>query len=677
MTTAKSNVTVTDLRLALQKRLDEMAKTGLFEVEVDKDVLWNMYLDSFPAGTNELYKERREYDCNCCKQFIRAVGNVVTINSKNQLETIWDIKIGGYYQPVVEALNQYVGSKPIKDKFFHFERNAGTPKSVVLLEEGKTQRWDHLSVSIPQGYFLPNSQIATRLNDFRGNKDVLLRSLQELSLDSAEVVLELIAQNSLYRGDEHKRTVQTFAKLKGEFQKLSEEEQDNFAWKKSIELGAAGKFRNTAIGTLLIDLSSGLELEDAVRKFESVVAPSNYKRPTALVTKAMIEKAQATVEELGLVDSLQRRYAVVEDVSINNVLFADRSARKAMNAFDDLKAEVKTPAKNFDKVEEISADDFIKNVLPKANSLEVMVETRHNNNFMSLIAPKYKDAPSLFKWDNGFSWSYNGEVTDSIKERVKAAGGNVTGDLRVSLSWYNPDDLDLHVTEPGGNVICFSNKVNRNTGGNLDVDMNAYGKSDAHNPVENVTWPSESKMKEGVYSVKVNNYNLRLRDRVGFEVELEYKGQVFNFVYPNAVGNNKDVQVVQFKYSRAKGIEIIESIGHTKQSKDMWGVKTENFQKVNLVMLSPNHWDDLSIGNKHLFFVLEGCENPDATRGFYNEFLKEELTPHRKVFELLSGKMKAENSSPQLSGIGFSSTQRNSVLVRVSGAFNRTLKVVF
>lgn len=44
----------------------------------------------------------------------------------------------------------------------------------------------------------------------------------------------------------------------------------------------------------------------------------------------------------------------------------------------------------------------------------------------------------------------NGSVADSFKEKVKAAGGNVDGFMRCSLHWFNYDDLDLHVTEPGG-----------------------------------------------------------------------------------------------------------------------------------------------------------------------------------------------------------------------------------
>jgi hypothetical protein len=94
-------------------------------------------------------------------------------------------------------------------------------------------------------------------------------------------------------------------------------------------------------------------------------------------------------------------------------------------------------------------------------------------------------------------------------------------------------------------------------------------------------------------------------------------------------------------------------------------------------MHSPNHWDDKAVGNKHYFFMLEGCQNDDKARGFFNEFLSSDLDKHRKVLEMVGAKMKTDESEHQLSGLGFSSTMRNSVLVKVSGAVTRTLKVVF
>jgi hypothetical protein len=96
-----------------------------------------------------------------------------------------------------------------------------------------------------------------------------------------------------------------------------------------------------------------------------------------------------------------------------------------------------------------------------------------------------------------------------------------------------------------------------------------------------------------------------------------------------------------------------------------------------MVMHSPNHWDEHETGNKHWFFILDKCKNDERTRGFYNEFLSNELTEHRKVFEVLGSRMKTEKCDNQLSGVGFSSTQKNSILCKVSGSFARTIKINF
>ena len=87
-------------------------------------------------------------------------------------------------------------------------------------------------------------------------------------------------------------------------------------------------------------------------------------------------------------------------------------------------------------------------------------------------------APSLFTWENRFSWSYAGDFADAIKERVRKVGGNITGDVCCRLAWSNYDDLDLHMWEPGNYHIYYGNKGHRSpNGGMLDVDANAGGGS--------------------------------------------------------------------------------------------------------------------------------------------------------------------------------------------------------
>lgn len=50
--------------------------------------------------------------------------------------------------------------------------------------------------------------------------------------------------------------------------------------------------------------------------------------------------------------------------------------------------------------------------------------------------------------------------------------------------------------------------------------------------------------------------------------------------------------------------------------------------------------------------MLDDCKNPEPVRGFFNEYLNSELTPHRKVFEVLADKMKTPYQEHQLSGLG-------------------------
>jgi len=673
-------------KTAVGGQFETLRKQPLFRADVTGDDLWNTYINSFPPGTNPLVRVRTEHDCSCCRQFIRAVGNAVAVVN-GKVVSIWDVEIPGEpaYQVVADAMAKLVKDKAIDNIFLHTERSAGTEKSFEQVLD-KVQTWNHFHVQIPNDFVCRGVDIGPKRSEARALYDVMLRSLTEITDEAVDTVLDLIAQNALYRGTEHTFVVDSFRKLKAEFRKLEQRqattaEKSAFVWSKINTVPASvAKVRNTSIGTLLIDLSEGLELEQAVRKFDAVMAPANYKRPTALVSKKMIENAKATLESLGLISALDRRYARLADINVNDIIFADRTARKSMiegDVFDVLASETKvgrTPS--LDRVDEIPVDKFMSEIVPRAQSVEIMVENRHISNLVSLIAPVDPTGGKLFKWDNNFSWSYNGDVADSIKERVKRAGGNVTGDLCCRLAWFNYDDLDLHMRQPNGEHIYFGHREDRSSGGKLDVDMNAGGGT-TREPVENIFYTSRRKMPEGVYELFVNNYHKRESTNVGFEVEIDYLGTVRRFVYDKAVGSTKNVPVAKFRYTHAGGIEFLDSLPSTESSKTVWNVKTGDFAKVNVLMRSPNYWGDRGVGNQHYFFMLDGCQNDGTARGFYNEFLSEALTPHRKVIEMVGAKMRTEESVDQLSGLGFSTTQRADVIARVKGSFTRNVKIVF
>lgn len=656
-------------KTAVAAQFKRMSTHPLFVTDTDNDVLVHTYLNAFPEGTNPIFRERTEHDCSCCKSFIRTVGNCVAVID-DTLISIWDIDIAGEpaYQAVADAMSAYVKSCAIRDLFMHYEAHVGIDKNFEQMLSG-TKTWEHFFVNLPANVVKTKSSIDTLLGKARAIHDVTKRSLDEITLDAIDTVLELIAQNSLYRGEEHRNAVQTFKTMK------ERHAQGAFVWQTCAVHGAAGAIRNTVIGSLLTDLSNGVDLERAVKSFEHKVAPANYKRPTALVTESMVQNAKATIEALGLTSALERRHARLSDVTVNNVLFADRSARKAMGAdlFDGIATKAGAP-KNLDKVEDVTIEKFIADILPKADSIEVMLKNDQCGNLVSLIAPSDPTAGKLFKWDNNFSWSYNGEVADSIKEKVKAAGGNVTGDVCCRLAWDCSDDLDFHMYEPNFDRIYFAKRQSR-CGGRLDVDANG---SDGlrENPVENIVYRDKSTMPNGTYMLKVHQYRRRGEPTEGFEVEIEIEGRVIGVAYAGVVKQSAFIDVA--KITVEKGAITVEPLlPATTSVRTVWGVQTNTFQRVSTMMLSPNHWDGQGVGNKHYFFMLDGCKHDGFTRGFFNEFLKSDFEPHRKVFEVVGSKMRVPQAVEQLSGLGFSSTQRNSLICRVKGSFSRIINITF
>lgn len=658
----------------------------LFEVNVDKDELWNLYLDSFPAGTNEIYRERREYDCSCCRHFMKSFGNVVVIED-NKIYTIWEFDSGSaVFQPVVDALDRFIKSHVVSDVYVSKLIKIGTDYNFEATEGGKTNRYDHFYIELPDKFITINSrsegEIKGRLRDVR---NVFKRSLDEISEESILTVLELIASNTLYKGEEWKAVLQQFLKYKKEYDGVLPEQKDNYAWEKSTKAGPViGKIRNHSIGTLLVNISEEMDLDTAVKKYEQIVAPSNYKRPKAIYTKKMLEDAKKKIEELGYMPSLERRFATLDDISINNILFCNTDAQSRISGADDVFAsmekDIAVNPKKFSKVEEVPAEDFVKNVLPTAKEIEVFLENRHSANMVSLIAPKNADAPTMFKWNNGFSWAYAGNITDSdIRENVKSAGGAVDGVLRFSIQWndmgdWDRNDLDAHCKEPSGFEIYFGDTFSRRTRGKLDVDIR-YPK-DGMVAVENITYPNKDSMQKGKYLFLVHQFANR-GGKNGFRAEIEFDGNIYRFDYQKELRQNESVPVAEVTFD-GQNFAIKELLPSNMSVREVWGVKTNQFVPVSVVCYSPNYWNEQNgIGHRHYMFMLKGCINPEMPNGMFNEYLKEELMQHKRVFEALGSKCHVEDCDDQLSGLGFSATKRNDLIVRVKGSIERVIKIKF
>jgi len=662
------------LKAQIQARFAELTASGapLFYIDINREEIFAQYL----AGWADDPVEQQSHNCNCCKSFLRQYGGIVAIVD-NKVQSIWDITPDELYAEAIKNVRNYVKSRPITDVFVNPFAKCGTDKNVD--SKNNDVIWNHFFIELPKQYVNKNvDAIPSWQSNLRDIKAVFKRSLDELTPDAVQTVLELTAQGSLYKGNESVGVLTEFQKLQREYKTIPAELKDNYAWATAQKISPSlAKIRNTAMGTLLIDLSAGVDLDIAVSAFERMVAPTNYKRPKALVTPKMVEEAQAKLIELGYLESLERRFVQPTDLNINNMLYVDKSSTLS-NVFDEMKKDTQVNPRTLAKTEEIGINDFIANVLPNTKALYVLLENSHLNNMMTMVTA-VNGAPTLFKWGNPFSWTYTGGITDSIKERVKQAGGNVNGELRVSLSWHNYDDLDLHVREPGGDIIMFNTYKKPSIApstGQLDVDMNA-GSGTSREPVENIVWTDPSRMNEGRYKVIVHQFAQRERNSIGFEIQVECRGEVFELAFQSNPRDKEYQTIIEFDYSRTNGIKVVGDVKSNIMDKEKWNLKTNRFHKVKNVMLSPNFWNGEDKGNKHHFFILENCASDEQTRTFFNEFLKEELVVHKRFFEVLGNKLVIAPTTHQVAGLGFSETQRNQVIVRVEGSFQRVLRVKF
>lgn len=700
----------------IQAHFAEMCKTSkLFRVNLSGQEIWDLYLKSFEQDPIFRDPNSTSHNCNHCNNFIRRYGNIVSVSEDYKITTIFDVVTDEEFTPVVKALCKAITSAAIAEVFFETfdELNSlpyescsktntlfqlGTDKNTKRYTKEEAEKFgvvkpneirvfNHLHLFVPS-LFVDNSgkSIESIMGEFRDAKNVFQRAMETISLDTLHLVKDLINQGSLLDGATHLHKIEKIIPLKQQYDNLSASERDNWCWVNSYKLPFA-KFRNELIGVLCSELSEGKEINEACQAWNKRVDPINYMKTTAPITKKQIEEAKLFVEENGYAESFDRRFATIDDIKVSEILHSNvgNGEIKSVSIFDGVKSTSTRHKRNeFDGVEEVTIDKFMKDILPSCSSIEVFLKNAHDGNMASLTTANNKDSKPIFKWANNYSWTFNGNLAgkSQIKDAVKSRGGNTEGVVRISLAFPNTtDDYDLHLIEPNRNQISYSNlRITHPSSGVLDLD--AQGRDGHQLPekrVENIIYTDKNRMQKGAYMVVINNYSGRGL-HTPFELEVEIEGEVNVFRLKKGISSNQinaikiNFDGINFNIESASEMEISDS---KSISKEIYGLETNQFHKVNLVCLSPNHWEGNNVGNKHYFFMLDGCKSPSSIRSFHNENLIPELAAHRKVIEVLGNTKMIDSTDKQLSGLGFNATVRDELIVRLSGTHKRTIKIKF
>lgn len=702
----------------MQNKFAEMMQTGkLFRVQLTGNEIWEIYISAFPAEQNPVFRapDSSVHNCNHCKNFIRRYGNIVAIDANYNVVSMFDVDADSEYLQSAKAISNAVKESKIAEVFFETftelnklpyescSKNAATFQlgtisntkrytkeeaekyGVVKADEIRT--FNHLALSLDKQFvdFSGNS-VESIMGAYRDAKNVFQRAMETISLDTLNLVKDLINQGSLLDGATHLFKLDAIIPLKTEYDTLGAGQRDNWCWIKSYKFQLA-KFRNELIGVLCTELAEGKELNSACQAWNKRVDPVNYMKTTAPITKRQIEEARKFVIDNGYEQSFNRRFATIDDIKVSEILHSNigNGEIKSVSIFDGVKSNSTRHKRNeFDGIEEVGIEKFMKDILPTCTSVEAYLSNLHDGNLVSLTTANGKESKPIFKWSNNYSWTFNGNLAgkSQIKDAVKTAGGRVDGVLRFSMIWNDGDgrdnsDLDAWCEQPDRVRIGYSqnyraDRGNQRTdmGGQLDLDnISPSGKL----AIENIYFADLRKMGNGVFKFWVNQY--REHNSQGFKAEIEFNGETYTYEYNRAVHGNIHVAEVTLKDGAFSIKHILPESAVT--SKVLYGLESNQFHKVNLVCLSPNHWNGETIGNKHYFFMLENCKSPVAIRGFHNENLLPELAEHRKVLEVLGTTNMIESTTGQLSGLGFNATVRDELIVKLQGTHKRMVKIKF
>ena len=692
-----------------------LTKTGkLYRSEINGSKVWETYINNFTKENNPIFRDPNSstHECNLCNNFIRRYGNIVAIDANYNIITMFDIELSedNEYYNSCKAISELLKSNKIANVFFEtfselnslpyesckksnsvfrlgIEKN---PKQYSkeeaekfgVVKPNEIREFNHFHLDLPKQFVdTGNDSIERIMADYRDNKNVFQRAMNEIPLDSYKLMIDLINQGSLPSSEQYIPILNEYVQFVTEYNNVSNNQKDNWCWNKSYELRGKSKFLGTLQGEFLKDVSEGKELQKSCDDYNKRNDSANWGIAKKALTQGMKDAVTKLIKELGCEKSFERRHATMDDIlvdEIRHINVDNDTVTKEATLFDKLTIAKSTRFKRaeFDKVETVTIDKFMTDILPTCTSVELFLENKHERNLCNITTALDDTAPNIFKYGNLKSKTFNGNLAgkSQIKEEVKTKGGKVDGVLRFSMMWAdgNQDnsDLDLHCVEPNRFEIYFGNKRNPTTGGNLDIDITQPNGKLA---VENITFPSLSRMTEGVYKLFIRQFSAR--GSKGFKAEIEFNDELYSYTYDKPVQEDIQIAEVTLKngvFTIVHKLPVVDGIGVVKT---IYNLETNQFHKVNLICLSPNYWGESNVGIKHYMFMLQNCKTDVPSVSFHTEDLLPELAKNNAAMRDLAYMTMIEPTNKQLAGLGFNSTVKDEIILKLTGSFKRVVKI--
>lgn len=368
----------------------------LFTTDVEN--LYDIFLNGLPE------EARQHYNCRACRNFVNRYGGLVTINEhgvKSPIMWMMD-NIPKFFNKACTDVSLAVAAAKITGVFITSEKRLGVPKTGV---------WNHMAVDIPHTtrfstrnrLYTADQKMAEKKQDF----EILMNACHKYNIKTVESAVNLLQSNSLYRSAKILGVAEWFWDVR---KHMGQHNFTNYVWKQ-VATAPAGfcHISSSVIGSLLDDIEAGYNFDNVKRRFDEKMNPTKYQRPQVAPTAQNVARAEKIVAELGIAESLKRRYARLDE--IQKVWVPKVNVNKPpYGVFGGIKTKedenVVKPL--FGHGTTMTWEKFQRTVLPSARKIELKVGYGRDC-FAALVTAENPEAPPIIKWDteenrNPFSW---------------------------------------------------------------------------------------------------------------------------------------------------------------------------------------------------------------------------------------------------------------------------------
>lgn len=430
---------------------DEYAVSSDPIFTTDAENLYDIFLNNLPD------EARQHYNCRACRDFVNRYGGLVTIDADgNVTPVMWRYGRVEFFADSTTAVAHAVMHSKITGVFLTPLKKLGVPKTGV---------WNHMAVDVSR-LIRYTDRIKTadqRMAELKQDHEILCNALRKYDIQSINTAINLLIPGSLARSEKFIAQAQWFKSVLYSKDNDTRAQHRNIVWRK-VATAPAGycHIPGSTLGSLLDDIQAGMDYDTIRDRFNKKVDPLNYQRPKAAPSTQNVQRAEKIFAELGLENSLKRRFAKLEEIPTIWRPTADEPKSSA-GIFSRVKTKDEKPktSRIIPPAVTMTWDKFQRTVLPTAKKIEFYVPAGYHS-YTAIVTAEDMDAPPIIAWDredarNPFSWYLYANGSSYTKWNLQRGWTEVTA-ITNQPNLYTPGN------EHHGKSVIFILKDCRDTG---------------------------------------------------------------------------------------------------------------------------------------------------------------------------------------------------------------------